>query len=1060
MSSGTFATIYVVDDDYITLPSEACEQPVGAIYGNDLSTAITAAAADGSSPHTLRVCAGIYNEAAALIINDPDLVNLTIEGALQGLETNLDVDIIGATADIFDVRVDGVTIRDIEITNGRFAIENTAAGTNLTVERVDISNTANDSFRLSGPGAHLIDVTINNSLADGIQANAAATAFTSTNLTINTTTAQCIRLRGLGPHVMTNSDFNNCGTYGVRADAAANNLTINTIDIDTTGTQHCIFIQGDDVTLSDATLSNCGNQGLLININGGGTLLDVSNVVINNTVNIGAQFRNATAAVAGDVIIDDISVTAAGNTGILFRDISQGQVTDLTSIQSGNDGIQIRGGDFTAYGVGSLLQNTIRTSADMGLLVSNDANDNTFNDFLIQDNVDDGINTNNSRRNTFTDMTISINAGTNEDGVVLTNNADINTFDNVDISDTTGDCVRLDSGDQLTYSNSTLIRCGDFGIDASPGAGTTMRIENVDISDTADDGILVQNFIAGDVKIYDVTVTNSGDKGIQLNASSGIELQDFIINTTLSDALIFVNTDNSVIDTSILTQNMISSAGDAAGEHGLELNSGSDGNSIDGINIINTFDDGVNLNASSNNIFNDLVITNPVTASDDGFTVNATSIGNSFTDISANDTVDDCFSANGDDTTILNGTFSNCDDMGLAVNVTAGTALSLTNITVSDTGDDGVFIANFTAVVDVSVNQISVLNSGDRGMTVLNVDGGIFNDLQFQNSTTFGLLLSNADNNLFGIAAISDNIVDNNQNGIQIQNGSDGNTLSNFNVFNSSDNGIIIDASNNNTLNDSDVSDNGEMGILVDNTATNNIFSNNIIVDNLNYGGIIMNTGTNISNSFSNNCFRNTINFNNEETGGSNSFDNGVQGNFWGSLPVNATGFSETCVDDRLIDNDICDSNYLIPGAAGSIDNFPLQKCHHFIPSLTVTKTSQTFNDPINTINHKSIPGSSIRYTLTVDNDNTSRTGMSEDVILSDDLDDEITTLQNIMWRANSMVRTTPEFNSGAATGLTDVTGDDEADFIDTAGNRTVSVICGDLNADEVCILTYEIDVN
>jgi len=1062
MSPFVFSSIYLVDDNF----PATCEPAGGAIVVSDLSDAIAAAAVDASTPHTIRVCAGTYNEAATMFIDSADLVGLTIVGALQGAETNLDVNIVGTTADIFNVRVDGVTFRDFETTAGRFAFVNTTTGTNLTLESITINDTTNDSIRLNAIGVVLTNVTINNAgngvraMADGIQANASSGDFTVTNLSVNTTRNYCVRMRGSGPNIFNTINLSDCLTYGLVIEPNGDDITIDDFTVDTTGTRDCILLQGDDITLSNVLLDNCGRRGLYVSINGGGTLLNVSDVTVNNAATVGIDLRNANAANPGDIVIDDLLVDGSGGIGMIFNNITNGQITDLSSTNSTSHGVQVRNGNFSSYSAVSLAKNIIQDSAANGLHVSNNANNNTFNDFLIQDSTGDGIQANNTKRNTYTDITISVDDGTNGDGVVITNNGNRNTFDNVNVDNVSGDCVRLDDGNILNYRNSNLENCGDFGFDASPTTEAILFIENIDISNTDNDGILVQNFIAGNVRVRDVTITDSADRGISIVNSSGVVLQDFIITRALSDGLVLSNADNNTISTSLLTNNIITDTGDATNDNGLEFIAGSDGNAITNLNVINSFDDGIRISTSLNNNFTNVAITNPAANADDGISLNGTATGNSFIDLSIDATDDDCFDTRADNTTVTNGSFTNCTDMGFLANVVSGTTLNLNTINVVESGDDSILIQNFTAGAGIVVNDVTVLNSGDIGMHINTVDGGSYADLNIQGSTRFGLLLQNADNTTIGVTSLVENIISGNEDGVQLQTGSDGNTLSDFIISNSNDEGLIIANSNNNVFADSRVNENGDIGILLNDSATGNAISNNLFLENANYGARIFNTAISANNTFFNNCFRNVINADNNESDATNNFDNGVAGNFWGSLPVDGTGFSESCVDDRTVDDDICDAAFNVPGGGNSTDNFPLQKCERFTPALEVTKTSAPINDHVNIINHKSIPGAEVRYTVTVTNAATLLTGMAEDVIVNDDLNDEITTNGSIIWKTNSIQRTSPDYDGGITTPLTDALADDDADFDNSVGNRTVNAVCGDINAGEMCTITYDVFVN
>ncbi|MEE2893088.1 MAG: hypothetical protein VX766_13185 [Pseudomonadota bacterium] len=118
------------------------------------------------------------------------------------------------------------------------------------------------------------------------------------------------------------------------------------------------------------------------------------------------------------------------------------------------------------------------------------------------------------------------------------------------------------------------------------------------------------------------------------------------------------------------------------------------------------------------------------------------------------------------------------------------------------------------------------------------------------------------------------------------------------------------------------------------------------------------------------------------QLGAANAFDDGVLGNFWGSLAADGTGYSEACTDRRLgtppLNDDICDAHpvepfpYGVPGVGGSSDRFPLQQCVDFSSpgnvSMRIEKEVLTVDDPVNATLPKAIPGATLRYTVTASN--------------------------------------------------------------------------------------------
>jgi len=126
--------------------------------------------------------------------------------------------------------------------------------------------------------------------------------------------------------------------------------------------------------------------------------------------------------------------------------------------------------------------------------------------------------------------------------------------------------------------------------------------------------------------------------------------------------------------------------------------------------------------------------------------------------------------------------------------------------------------------------------------------------------------------------------------------------------------------------------------------------------------------------------------------------------------------------------------------------------------TINLQKTKTTISDPINlTVNPKAIPGAIIRYSLTALN---SGPNTADNAIISDNLNNMITTLQFASWVPGSIYVTSPGLYAGANTNLSDANDGDEGQFIDTAGNRNLSVNCGSLSTGQSCIITYEIEIN
>ena len=665
--------------------------------------------------------------------------------------------------------------------------------------------------------------------------------------------------------------------------------------------------------------------------------------------------------------------------------------------------------------------------------------------------------------------------------------------------------------------------------------GSLLELTSILTEDTIDDGIFVDNFTAtaslGDVTLTNVSVVNIGSVGITLRDSvniqasnltveannqgfnlvnnSGFEITDFSLSSAIADGILLNNTDNSTISgNSAVDRSTVTSAGNGNNDHAIQMQTGADGNTFEFIDLIDMEDDGINIVDSLNNAFNDINISSPTVTSTEGAFLNAASTGNSFNDITADDFAQDCFETLADNTTLTNSTFTNCGSEGVIANVTGGTELTLSGITITDPGAIGVSITNLVSAVaqsgDVSVTDITV-TLATTAMLLTGTNGGIFNDLDLQTSTT-GLRLNNSDNNHFSVGDPTPDVISGNGIGIDIDTGSDSNSFENLSVTANTTDGITIDASLSNSFSDSDISNNtgdgfrlfatsnsnqitdntiignsdegieillgnsnsiannqietnAGSGIEVNGVSASNIISGNLFFENTTNGASLSGTG---ANSFYQNCLRNVTNI--SDLTGATTYVNIVpdpdMGNFWGSIPA-GTGFSETCTDTGSTttvqtDDDICDATFV---EAGATDTAPLQTCDAFFDThnMILSKTALTFNDLVNGLesggnNPKAIPGATVMYTITATNQATdNRIGTAKDVTIADDFDSQITG-GTLSWNAN-MVISSPD--AGINVPLLDPEDGDAGEFL----SNLITAQCGDLNVGESCTLTFSLDI-
>lgn len=1064
---------------------------------NDLSDVLaTTIATDTGNGHTLVVCnsaaaAGVadYTETAFMNLRDAQFLNLTIQG-----ETGTAGDIIiqgtsvATHADVFRIRRDGITIQDLRIQGGTNAIQIYANGPDATVDNVEITSTDNDSILIQGDGATIDNVLIIGSATsnDGIQADAGATNLTIQNSTIRDTQADGIQIVETGATI-NNVTIEDAGGDGIQLSAAGTNADLDdiTVQIDDALTStggDCINVLATGADILTAVLSDCGVRGIDMNVAGAAAT------------------------------IEDITVTDSGNNGIYLQSLTGGTFTDISITDAANDGLSLNNVSGVTFNVSVLTDNLISGSGDAtgehGIEIDTGSNNNTFEDMLITGSYDDGISMNNADDNNFTRVDVTNTTGTGASrGIIVNATSTGNTFTNIVVDNASDDCIAIVGDDTtITGANSvvgdgaTVRNCGDFGITATTNPGSLLSLTSILTEVTVlDDGIFINNYTGaltlGDVSVTGVDITSpvqgftiqnsnnvqatdltidANNQALNILTSSDLEITDFTLSSTIADGLQLNNVDNSrFAGNSAVDRSSTNGVGNGGNDHAITLITGSDSNTFEFIDIIDTEDDGINIAASLNNTFTDIDITNPTYIATEGVYIDATSTGNTFNNISVDNVADDCFETLANDTTITGagvsvgdgGTFTNCTDMGVVVNVAAGTDLVLNSIRVDSPGDDGLNITGLDALVanDVLITNIQVTSSADRGMQINTVVDGVFRDLDFRSNTTFGLRLNNSDFNDFDVTSLSANIfgatAEGNATGLELDNGSDSNTFANLSIVDNSGDGIIIDAaSSSNTITNSESNDNGGDGIEILAASASNIIDGNLFLGNTGNGANLGGTG---ANSFYANCLRNATNIT-DGGAGVITYVNAGSGNFWGSFPADGSGFSEdntTCTDAGYADgtdDEICDASYTLGGAN---DTAPLQTCAAFFtPNLSFSKTVLTFADDINTLlggsSPKAIPGATMAYTISVTNlaaDN--RTGAGEVATITDDFSSEITTNGRLSWNTGTMMLTSPD--AGGTVGLTDAADTDAGEFI----VDQLTARCGTINVTESCTLTFDLDI-
>ena len=452
--------------------------------------------------------------------------------------------------------------------------------------------------------------------------------------------------------------------------------------------------------------------------------------------------------------------------------------------------------------------------------------------------------------------------------------------------------------------------------------------------------------------------------------------------------------------------------------------------------------------------------------------------GSSFSliDVDLNDQDDDCIVVGGNSSSLTRATIDGCGARGIEYDVNNG-SVSLSEITVSNTGQEGIYLNRLTSG---TVSDITITDSSSNGLSLEDTSNVTFNvstltENSISGSTASGITLDNtSDTNSFADYSVTSNLdgavldgassntfdnsdfSSNTTDGIRLIGSADSNIFTSNTFTNNGDDGLEILLGDSNSLTTSQVESNSGTGIEISGGSTLNIIDGNLFFENTVNGANIAGTG---SNSFYDNCSRNVANISDTSTG-TTTYTNLGSGNFWGSIPA-GTGFSETCMDAGSTstvqtDDDICDSPFV---DGGTTDTAPLQICDAFFTThnMILSKTALTFSDPVNGLasggnNPKAIPGATVLYTITATNQATdNRIGTATDITITDDFTSQITG-GTLSWNAN-MVISSPD--AGTSVPLLDPEDGDAGEFL----SNLITAQCGDLNAGQSCTFTFSLDV-
>ncbi len=416
-----------------------------------------------------------------------------------------------------------------------------------------------------------------------------------------------------------------------------------------------------------------------------------------------------------------------------------------------------------------------------------------------------------------------------------------------DISDVTkednakSDAIRVNGGQNVRINRNTISNINDDGIFVADASGSlTIRGNEIfDVGVTSDTGSGIDIFASrADAVITDNIVAFAADDGIAIRSSNADSSS--VIRRNISG---FVNGSAITVDrnATIVQRNI---AG-LAGEHAIFINK-SQGVQIRGNLVGFTDGDGIRLTNSKNALVHNNFATNVAGAgvfvklSNDSVVSN-NEISESGTGIHSE--YSDRIKIDGNDISDIT---LNSTDASDGVFIRGGSSVEVTNNTITDVNDEGIFLTNFTGHAVVNGNTVT-----NAGLNIPELGNGI--ELIFANGTAdvIGNQVSNVrDNGIFvkqpqagGTAFnVTDNTISNvGVDGIRIERNAA--LVANNTITAAGDDGIDVTNSVDAQIINNDVSDVQDTGITVR-------LSNGVDVDD----NDVSDAGTGISVEYSNNA--------------------------------------------------------------------------------------------------------------------------------------------------------------------------------------------------------------
>ncbi len=710
--------------------------------------------------------------ADAVVIKDSTNVSVT------GL-------VINNTSNVSGVRVEKTTtgaqttnLSDLNITGGDIGIETNGGGAGIGALTMTVNDTNITSPTSKGMTFNNLDVgtvTATNVTLDGGNI-AGTTGVLITDSAANITFDSTSKIRKFAAN-----DFEATGAVGTVSFAGAieNDSTINAGD--TSGNSVNIHgLSAGTVTFTSASTIKDANQGIVVTGNSGGTV----NVNGTNTLNNqGISVTNNTGGTTNFSGTNTLStgandaVTITNNPG---ASTSIGNLTITTT--SGQGFVATGGGSLTVSGFSNKITRSAGGTTGNALDIEGMTVGAVDFESVNATGGANGVRLVNNTTGTITvgdtgnavgqggTITGTADAGVHAansnlvlNGVTVTNAGDAANENAVEITHT--NATAMSAGlNHLTVTNATAARDGVV-IDGTGGSGTfTANIQNMAV-DVKGDGLIANsgvtltaggtNALKSDTGVglgltnvaisssganFDsVTVTNAATSGIVMQNVTGGQVAVGPASgavgaggkiTSADDAIVLQNVQSAAI-----RQVEIVSAGNAAGDNGVEISHTAGGTTamditIDGLQVDTAFDKAINVAGANTNNFNlrltDGNMNNNVAIAltgaghfgllVDNTTVNATGSNDVAFALSQSGSA-----KNADLTFRNNDTFSTDNAQALLID-SSGANTKTVNLLV----ENGTFSNNSagSATADLTSQQATTMNATIRGNTFTNSNGG------------------------------------------------------------------------------------------------------------------------------------------------------------------------------------------------------------------------------------------------------------------------------------------------------------------------------------------------